>query len=66
MKLLSLLPTCRDGGITLIAQGLFAQKEDIQRLTTDIMKKISKSKIGKEVIGRLNQFFLFQYHKLLQ
>lgn len=39
IKLLSCLPACRDGGITVLASGLFAQSEDVQRLATEILSR---------------------------
>jgi hypothetical protein len=57
------LPVCREGGITLIAQGLFAENDDIQRITTDIMKKLEKSKFGKKALQKLNYFFLLKYQQ---
>lgn len=71
IKLLSCLPTCREGGITILASGLFAMSEDVQRLSTEILGRLEQSKVGRHALSRLNYFMMFKYkqnvhHQLYQ
>jgi hypothetical protein len=46
-KVLSCFPGCREPGIAVIAQGLFSTSTEVQRITTEIMRKMEKSVIGR-------------------
>ncbi|CDW80407.1 UNKNOWN [Stylonychia lemnae] len=59
-KLLYLLPNSREG-IVAIAQGLFSPNEEVERLTTEILKKIESTEAGKCFISNLNYFFMLKY-----
>jgi hypothetical protein len=64
LKLLSCLPICREGGISLLAQGLFAQSEDVQRLSTEILRRLELSRtLGKHALTKLNYFMMFKYQQ---
>jgi hypothetical protein len=44
--MLYLLPNCREGIVT-IAQALFSVNEEVERLATEILKKIEMTPVGK-------------------
>jgi hypothetical protein len=58
-KLIYLLPSARDGIVT-IAQGLFSANEDVERLTTEILRKIELTDVGKSCLSTLNYFFMLK------
>lgn len=66
LKLLSSLPASREGGIALLAIGLYSHNEDVQRLATEILRRIEKTTIGKYALGKLNYFLMLKYHSNLQ
>jgi hypothetical protein len=60
-KLIYLMPNSREG-IIPIAQGLFSPHEEVERLATEIIRKIECSgEIGKSQISQLNYFFMLKY-----
>lgn len=65
LKLLSALPSCREGGVALLAQGLFAESEDVQRLATEILRRFEKTVVGRHALGKLNYFLMMKYHSNL-
>ena len=66
MKLLSTLPNCREGGIAVLAQGLFAESEDVQRLATEILSRLEKTACGRQALSKLNYFLMLKYQANLQ
>lgn len=55
------MPNSREG-IVPIAQALFSQNEEIEKLATDILRKIETSgEVGRNCIGSLNYFFMLKY-----
>ena len=60
VKLLSMLPLCRDGLVN-IAQGLFSANPSIVKLSTEILQKIESVPYGKVQMRSLNYFFMLKY-----
>ena len=66
VKFLSTLPACREGGIEVIAEGLFALNEDVQRLATDILYRLERTKAGRLALTKLNYFLMLKYQANLR
>ena len=59
-KLLYLLPQCREG-VGLIAHGLFAEDENVQKLAAKILMKIKQGgRAGQLAFGGLSEFMRYQ------
>ena len=63
-KFLYLLPNSREG-LVCVAQGLFSCIEEVERLTTEILRKLESTTVGKHAMSQLNYFFMLKYQKNL-
>ena len=61
VKLLFLMPNCRDN-IVCIAQGLFSTNEDVERVATEILRKLEMTEVGRHCLANLNYFFMMKLH----
>jgi len=59
--LLLSLPACRDGGLATIAAGLFAESEDVKRLTIEILFRLERTTVGRQAVSKLNYFLKLKY-----
>ena len=63
VKLAFLIPNEREG-ILCIAVGLFNGREDIQKATVQVLKKLEQTRAGKQLTCQMNYFYQFRYNSL--
>lgn len=49
-KFLFLLPSSREGLVS-IAQGLFSSSEEVEKLATEILRKLERAEVGKHAMS---------------